>query len=171
MDSLFGIGLPELIVILILAGIVMGPERIRHVARWLGVMTVKLQTISRTFMRQLNSELDSMEGGEELRGAMQDVQELRRQVEDLRRELISTGRPVVDETRRAVRDSELAVSQSIAPPGLGKQGATAASGEARVSRQSAANGDEPSAQSVAETAVPPTPAELPRLLDVPDDPE
>ncbi|MCP5098981.1 MAG: twin-arginine translocase subunit TatB, partial [Chloroflexi bacterium] len=63
MDSFFGIGFPELVTILILAGIVMGPARIGRVARWLGRTTAQLQTISRGFMRQLSAELESVDDG------------------------------------------------------------------------------------------------------------
>lgn len=159
MDSFFGIGLPELIVILILAGIVMGPERIRQVARWLGLVTAKMQAVSRTFMRQLNAELDTMEGSEDIRGAMQDVQDLRRQVEELRRELIGVGREPVDQSRRLLRESERALSQSIAPPGLiaTSEAPPAADG------QQAADG-----AAAADSAVPMT---LPKLLNVPEDAE
>jgi Sec-independent protein translocase protein TatA len=72
MDSIFGIGLPELMVILLLAGLFMGPHRIRRVARTLGYWTAQLQTISRQFARQLNTELDSLDSGE-MKGALQDV--------------------------------------------------------------------------------------------------
>jgi len=60
MDSFFGIGAPELILILVIAGLVMGPERIGRTARWLGRTTAQLQGISRSFMRQLNADLDGI---------------------------------------------------------------------------------------------------------------
>lgn len=117
MDSFFGIGLPELVLILLLAGIVMGPQRIRQAARWLGRMTAKLQAISRTFTRQLNAELDSMDGGEDLRGAMQDVQELRRQVYELQQEL-RAGMSKGDEVARTAVSHSRESLQSILPPDL-----------------------------------------------------
>ena len=57
MDSLLGIGMPELVVILLLAGIVMGPERIRPVARWLGQALAQLQLLAASLIRQVNAEL------------------------------------------------------------------------------------------------------------------
>ncbi|MCA9932691.1 MAG: twin-arginine translocase TatA/TatE family subunit [Ardenticatenaceae bacterium] len=150
MDSVFGIGFPELVVILLLAGLVMGPQRIRQVARWLGLMTAKLQSISRMFTRQLNAELDSMDGAEELRGAMQDVQELRRQVDELRRELLTGGKDVMGVGKTAVTETRQSL-QSIMPPDL-----------------AAKKNDGP------KTAVPTpplAPTELPNLVEVLDDPE
>lgn len=103
MDSFFGIGLAELIVILVLAGLVMGPHHIRRVARTLGRITGQLQNISREFTRQLNAELDSLDTGE-LKGAVQDMKELQRQVQDLRRELAAMPRNLAGESREALRD-------------------------------------------------------------------
>ena len=61
MDNIFGIGLPELILILAIAGMVMGPERIARTARSLGVMVARLQEVSRSFFRQLRAELVSVD--------------------------------------------------------------------------------------------------------------
>jgi Sec-independent protein translocase protein TatA len=102
MDSFFGIGLAELIVILVLAGLVMGPHHIRRVARTLGRVTAQLQSISREFTRQLNAELDSLDRGE-VKGAVQDVKELQRQVQELRRELSAMPRNLAGESREALR--------------------------------------------------------------------
>jgi Sec-independent protein translocase protein TatA len=105
MDSFFGIGLAELIVILVLAGLVMGPHHIRRVARTLGRVTAQLQNISREFTRQLNAELDSLDTGE-MKGAVQDVKELQRQVQELRRELAAMPRTLASESREALRGTE-----------------------------------------------------------------
>ena len=51
----------EFVVILLLAGIVLGPERIRDVARWLGKTTAQLRAVSRGFMQQLSAELDAVD--------------------------------------------------------------------------------------------------------------
>lgn len=114
MDSLFNIGLPELIFILLLAGLVMGPERIRQVARWLGKVTAQTQAISRAFVRQLDSELDAVEKGE-LKAAVSDIQSLQQEIEQLRRELRSApavlGRNVqqtTDEARSVMNGSRQA---------------------------------------------------------------
>ena len=89
MDSIFGIGLPEFVLILVIAGMVMGPERIVRMARSLGVVTARLQNISRTFLRQLSSELDSVDNTGALRSTAEDLKQLRQQVNDLRNEVLT----------------------------------------------------------------------------------
>jgi sec-independent protein translocase protein TatB len=126
MDSFFGIGLPELILILLLSGLVMGPHRIRQVAHTLGRTTAQLQRVSRQFARQLNAELDSLEG-DSIRNSVNDMRELQREVQELRRELgnvpnslRSQGQGLVDETETALKESsstpaEDAVTDSTDP--------------------------------------------------------
>jgi len=111
MDSFFGIGLPELILILLLSGLVMGPHRIRQVARTLGRTTAQLQRVSRQFARQLNAELDTLEDGT-VRNSYNDFRELQREVQELRRELgnapnslRSQGQDLVDETEASLEKS------------------------------------------------------------------
>lgn len=163
MDSVFGIGFPELVVILLLAGIVMGPQRIRQVARWLGTMTVKMQMISRAFTRQLNAELDAVDESGELRGALDDVQALRRQVEELRQELRASTGGVVQEGREAWREGQQWAQGSIQPPDLpDKQ-------QSSISPPTPPQANEDGIEE--EKKIDPADFELPTPLDVPDDPE
>lgn len=152
MDSIFGIGTPELIVILIIAGIVMGPERIGQAARWLGRTTAQLQSISRGFVRQLNAELDQADESGDLKGAMQDVQDLRRQLAELRGEFTAAASSVAREGQKVRRQAE----NSIRPPTLG-------AGENGRKSVPATN-DAADEQTAA-------PVELPQRIEVPDDPE
>ncbi|MFZ0548277.1 MAG: hypothetical protein WAM60_22715 [Candidatus Promineifilaceae bacterium] len=108
MDSFFGIGFSELIVILVLAGLVMGPHRIRQVARTLGYWTAKLQTISREFARQLNAELDSLDDGQ-MKSTMQEVRELQKEVQSLRKELNQVPRAFIQETKDAAEEGRALV--------------------------------------------------------------
>lgn len=101
MDSFFGIGLPELVVILLLAGLVMGPQRIRVVARWLGNFVGQMQRLSRDFSRQLNEELDALDQ-QEVREALEEMRTLRKQVQDLRKEVFSLPKEAVNEGQRAL---------------------------------------------------------------------
>ena len=105
--NLFNIGFSELAVVLIMAGLIMGPQRIRQVARWLGKFTVQTQQIYRDFRRQLNAELDDVDR-EELKGAISDIQDLRQQVVDLRRELRETPNQIKAEGEAALRGEEVA---------------------------------------------------------------
>ncbi len=116
MDSFFGIGAPELFLIMILAGIVMGPQRIRQTALWLGKATAQLQAISRGFMRQINAELDSIDQDGELKSAMAEVSELRRQVSSMRSELTAAALGPVREGKKAVEESQALLQQTIRPP-------------------------------------------------------
>jgi Tat protein translocase TatB subunit len=161
MDSFFGIGFPELILILIVAGIVMGPERIGQTARWLGRTTAQLQKISRGFIRQLNHELDNSSDGQALRDTMQELKQLRRELTDLRGEVNQTTRGAAQAGRQALQE----VENSIRPPDL-KPGKSVLPSPVDAPTVSDKNGAVPGG-AVKNTAVPP----LPDLVDVPDDPE
>ncbi|MCA9873020.1 MAG: twin-arginine translocase TatA/TatE family subunit [Ardenticatenaceae bacterium] len=153
MDSFFGIGAPELVMILLLAGLVLGPHRIRQVAHWLGKTTAQLQAIARGFSRQLNAELDAVDGSGDLQETMREMKELRRQLADLRREVTSVASQPFEEGRRALMEGQKAVENSIHPPALNVK-----PGKAEVSKTppAAGNGADPS---------------LPSLLDIADDPD
>ena len=152
MDSFFGIGAPELIFILILAGLVLGPHRIRNVARWLGKTTAQLQAISRGFTAQLSKELDSIDESGDLKGAMQEIQDLRRQVTELRQEITHGMTQPVNEAQQALDDGRNALNQTILPPAIQVQQSEEAS--------PAVNG---------KVAQPPL--VLPKPVDIADDPE
>lgn len=108
MDSFFGIGFAELIVILVLAGLVMGPHRIRHVARTLGRWTAQLQGISREFARQLNSELDSLDQDSEMKTTMQEMREMQRELKSLREELSQVPKAFLQESKSVVDEGQAA---------------------------------------------------------------
>lgn len=152
MDSFFGIGAPELIFILILAGIVLGPHRIRDVARWLGKTTAQLQAISRGFTTQLNKELDAMDGSGELKDALREVNDLRRQVAELRHEITRGVSEPMEEARAVLNDSQESLNQVILPPAL------QAEQENKSAPASNGEGQRP-------------PIKLPKPVKIADDPE
>jgi sec-independent protein translocase protein TatB len=157
MDSFFGIGTPELILILLLAGIVMGPERIGKVARWLGKTTAQLQAISRQFVRQLNAELAAADQGEDLKGAMDDIKALQQQVSQLRNELKSAATKPFEEGKAAMDESK----QTIHDTG-------------KMLQEPLSIVDEREQLGTDNTIAPPMPdpdQALPNLVSVPDDPE
>lgn len=126
MDSFFGIGLPELIAILILSGLVLGPQRIRDAARTLGQWTAVVQRYARQFTRQLNAELDAAEM-EDLRAMRDELQQLRRQVTSLQDDLKTEARHFAQGTHQIARDVENALDPRLAntaspptPPALPK---------------------------------------------------
>jgi sec-independent protein translocase protein TatB len=109
MDSFFGIGFAELVVILVLAGLVMGPHRIRQVARTLGRWTGELQKISREFARQLNNELDSLDDGGEMKATVQEMREMRKELLSLRQELNQVPKAFIQDTKDAVDEGRAAL--------------------------------------------------------------
>lgn len=166
MDSFFGIGFPELVLILLVAGIVMGPERIGQVARWLGRTTAQLQKISRGFVRQLNQELDNSGDGQAIKETMQELQKLRKELTDLRGEVTQTttevtkaGHQVFEEIDNSIKPPNLK-PPTVPPPPISE---VVSNGklESTSERNGSAEGE------MEETAVP----RLPSLLEIPDDPE
>lgn len=144
MDSILGIGVPELIVILILAGIVMGPNRIVVVARWLGKTTAQLRHISRNFIRQINTELAASDESGEFRQAMTEVQDLRRQLQDLRSDLTAAATKPFADTKAALTETQDMLKTAVQPP--------------------------ESSNTIAPPQSSPA-ADLPHAVDVPEDPE
>lgn len=158
MDSFFGIGFPELVMILILAGLVLGPQKIRQVARTLGRFVAQMQSISRQFTRQLNAELDAALDAEDVKGAMNEVRELQREMTDLRRQVTSLSDETVAEGRKALEEGEkIFQGREVPPP----------EAPGNVPREK----EEPSDGEGAETPTAPSAADLPNPIPVPDDPE
>jgi Sec-independent protein translocase protein TatA len=158
MDSIFGIGFPELVTIFILAGIIMGPERIGRVARWLGRTTAQLQAIARGFMRQLTAELESADSGGDLKGAVQDIQDLQRQLAELRGELRNQATSVLKEGKTALKE----VENTIKPPTLS---------EPTVPKKSTDDEKSGSENGTTSSVDLPSDAKLPNVVDIPDDTE
>lgn len=150
-DSIFGIGGPEFFLILIIAGIVLGPRRIAQVARWMGKTTAYLQSISRGFATQLRNEL------EEIDGETGDLKEMLAEMSTLRQEVNSLQSQLKGQVNEAVSESNNAI-QSIKPPTL--------EDKPRSIGQNG-NGSE-SDVSEPESIAPP---QLPNLVEVEDDPE
>lgn len=184
MDSFFGIGFPELVFILIIAGLVMGPHRIRHVARTLGRFVAQMQVVSRQFTRQLNAELDALDSPE-LKGAVEDMKDLRREVEDLRRqmrsmpqELASEGRSTlrqaVNEGQQALEESRQALGERDYKP-VSRPRTEAQTGSGRADNGGAGNHDGAGHHGGAAihggAANSPAPVTLPTPIEVADDPE
>lgn len=165
MDSIFGIGGPELILILLLAGIVMGPERIYSIAKWLGKTTAQLQAISRGFARQLSAELDAVDAGGEIKGAAREMKDLQRQISELRQELKSVAKTPMREANAALKQGEAVVENSILPP---KKEAAAENGTSE--NGTAVSAPATPAPTPAVTSTPPPPP-LPQVVEVEDDPD
>ena len=121
MDTLniLNIGFPELFFILIIAGIILGPQHIREIARWLGRSIAYVRNIAVQFQRQLNTELDQHEKVE-LRAMMDDVRSLQKELLTLQHELLqmptSPARPPIQPNAVALPTSEAGDTPKIMQP-------------------------------------------------------
>lgn len=165
MDSFFGIGLPEFILIMIIAGIVMGPERIAKTARWLGKTSAQLQAISRGFVRQLNAEIEAADQGGEFKGAMREMQELQRQMAELKSELRTVAQSAVREPKEALQAAHDEARQSIRPPTF------PALNEAKNGQSSSFNLESETDTETPSAIYRPPSLALPKRIEVDSDPE
>ncbi len=133
MDSFLGVGLPELLVILLLAGVIMGPQQILRVARLLGVWTARVQREYRGFVRQLNKEIDDMEA-QELKQAFKEVQKVGQQINSLRRDVRTAPGTLLRQGEKAAGDANRQLQAAIAAGAPVKTG-TPVTGEAENSIQ------------------------------------
>lgn len=185
MDSILGIGPMELLVILIIAGIVMGPQRIAQAARWLGKFTAQMQAISRGFAMQLRNELDAIDDGGDLKEALKEVRSLQQEVSQLRREVTGVATSAVQETADAVNETKAAfketeemVQNSIMPPQFMEAAADEEADEPPASNGTPADSAEKKPEQQpqklsanGQAPAPPPPPQLPNIIEVSDDPE
>ena len=61
MDSILGIGMNELLIIFLLAGIILGPERLFRLAREAGKLIRNVKNYFKSLNDELKSELDIVE--------------------------------------------------------------------------------------------------------------
>lgn len=166
MDNFFGIGLPELILILVIAGVVMGPERIVLIARWLGKTTAQLQSVSRAFVRQLHAELDGTDDSDAFKDVMTELQGLRSELENLKGEFTSIATGTVQDSKDVIQEIENSIKPpSLIPPETTTTKVAAPSQNGDKNKISANGVDESDDKPV--TASP----SLPNILEIPEDPE
>ena len=67
MDSIFGIGGNELLVIIILAAIVLGPERLVRSAREIGKFVRNVKSYFTSLSSELKAELDVLDGMQKIK--------------------------------------------------------------------------------------------------------
>jgi len=67
MDGIFGIGGSELVVILILAGVILGPERLARSAREIGKFVKNVKAYFSTLSGELKAELDVLDDVEKIK--------------------------------------------------------------------------------------------------------
>jgi sec-independent protein translocase protein TatA len=80
---MFGIGLPELVVILAVALIVLGPQRLPEVARMLGRAYAQLRRASEEFQQTIRQDLAALERQEDANRNKAVAQEIRERCADV----------------------------------------------------------------------------------------
>ncbi len=105
MDFL-GIGLPELIIVLIVATIVVGPKRLPEVAVHIARAIRRLRGYATDVTSQMRSELDEL---------TREYEQVRRELRDFRQAVAKDVDSVSREVDRAVRDVPAIVESSGEP--------------------------------------------------------
>ena len=80
---MFGIGLPELVVILVVALIILGPQRLPEVARMLGRAYAQLRRASEEFQHTIRQDLAALERQEDANRNKAIAQEIRERCADV----------------------------------------------------------------------------------------
>jgi sec-independent protein translocase protein TatA len=80
---MFGIGLPELLVIMVLALLVLGPERLPEMARLLGRAYAQLRRASEEFQNTIRQDIAAIERQEDVNRNKAVAQELRERFAEL----------------------------------------------------------------------------------------
>ena len=80
---MFGIGLPELVVILVLGLLVLGPQRLPEVARMIGRAYGQLRRASEEFQRTIRQDIETLDRQEDANRNKAVADELRERFADL----------------------------------------------------------------------------------------
>ena len=121
MDSFFGIGSAELVIILIFAGLVLGPHQIRKIAHQLGYWSTRFRRIYQQFISQLNDELDVLDD-DGIKAAVEEVRNIGKHLDEVKKDIRQTPFDLRKETKAALSDAKDVVqngmdaSRAIAPP-------------------------------------------------------
>lgn len=175
MDNIFGIGLPELVLILLIAGMVMGPERIAKSARSMGELAARMRDVSNSFFRQLSAELDNTDGQVEFKETIEELNQLRHDVTGLRDEMRSIIAGVAAHETSLATSNRTEERRSIMPPDptTAKDDGSLSKGHRPPSWSSSDPEEQTSITggAVDQGATPPPPARRPKRVEIADDPD
>ena len=80
---MFGVGFPELVLIMVVALLVLGPQRLPEVARMLGRAYAQLRRVSEEFQNTIRQDLAALERQEDANRNKAVAQELRERFADI----------------------------------------------------------------------------------------
>src|SRR2546426_1957147 len=89
--AMFGVGFPELVLIMVVALLVLGPQRLPEVARMLGRAYGQLRRASEEFQQTIRQDLAALEREEDVnrnKAVAQEIRERFAEVEDLQTAII-----------------------------------------------------------------------------------
>lgn len=133
MDSIFGIGIPELILILVIAGLVLGPKQIQAIARNLGRFIGGIRNMSgdlREIARAVSTELDTID---DVKAAKQDLATLQQQLTALQKDINVARQELLKDTTGSVAQKSVAQKSAAQTPAP-DQSAQPPEQEARANR-------------------------------------
>jgi Sec-independent protein translocase protein TatA len=148
MNSIFGVGLAELVLILLLAGLLLGPQHIRQISHKLGLYLAKLQKEVLQIRQGLKQELRAADTPE-MRETLEELRKLQEQVRSLQQQIHAPLDPDQILRPNSLSGGRYANKASLFPEG---------------SRDWFNLPDDKPERSIA------PPPNLPKLVDVPDDP-
>jgi Sec-independent protein translocase protein TatA len=149
MNSIFGIGLAELVLILLLAGLLLRPQHIRQVSHKLGLYLAKAQKMLLQMRRGVEWELSAADTPE-MRETLEELRQLQKQVQELQKQVRGAVDPAQLLRPNGLSDGRFANSPSL---------------RSEDDREWAKLPDDEPERSIA------PPPNLPKLVDVPDDPD
>jgi len=111
---MLGVGFPELVLILVVALLVLGPQRLPEVARMLGRAYAQLRRASEEFQNTIRQDLAALERQEDVnrnQAVAQEIRERLADIEDVQTAIIREGTPL---SRRPSADTADATRPTVA---------------------------------------------------------
>ena len=111
MGGIFGVGIPEVLMVLVLTLIVVGPQRMPEVAGQIGRTVRDLRRFAGQFRREFLQEFDEMRAEWEV--SQRELQEVRRQLQEAQQTTDSQTQGLSQDVGQAVSDVNAALQSTI----------------------------------------------------------